>query len=200
MNLREHDNREGYKVWLSSEEIDQLIEAAPNASAEIALALAARCGLRSQEVADVTPRDIYDSDAGYVLRVVGKGDKYREAWIGRDLVTRIQTAADFREEPDHWPIVQSTGASKKVSTRTLRRWIADAAAVMVEQTDDDGWAQLSFHDLRRSWATNLAAAGVDPILVLDVGGWSDLETFLDHYRGSYSPEAHRRERQKVDWL
>ena len=114
--------------------------------------------------------------------------------------TTITTAADFREEPDHWPIVQSTGASKKVSTRTLRRWIADAAAAMVEQTDDDGWAQLSFHDLRRSWATNLAAAGVDPILVLDVGGWSDLETFLDHYRGSYSPEAHRRERQKVDWL
>jgi len=59
---------------------------------------------------------------------------------------------------------------------------------------------VSFHDLRRSWATNLAAAGVDPILVLDVGGWADLETFLDHYRGSYSPEAHRREREKVAWL
>jgi len=46
MNLRQHENRDGYKVWLSSEEIDQLIGAAPNASAEIALALAARCGLR----------------------------------------------------------------------------------------------------------------------------------------------------------
>jgi integrase len=87
-----------------------------------------------------------------------------------------------------------------VSTRTLRRWIADAAADLVEETDDDGWSQVSFHDLRRSWATNLASAGVDPILVLDVGGWNDLETFLDHYRGSYSPEAHRREREKVDWL
>jgi len=115
-------------------------------------------------------------------------------------MTQIKTAAAFRDEPDHFPIVQSQGDSIKVSTRTLRRWIADAAAELVTQTDDDAWAQLSFHDLRRSWATNLAAAGVDPILVLDVGGWNDLETFLDHYRGSYSPEAHRREREKVAWL
>jgi Phage integrase family. len=151
-------------------------------------------------VRDVCPSDINRTDAGPILRVVGKGDKYREAWIPDELVTRIETAADFRDMPDHLPIVQSSGESTKVSTRTLRRWIADAAADLVEETDDDGWSQVSFHDLRRSWATNLASAGVDPILVLDVGGWNDLETFLDHYRGSYSPEAHRREREKVEWL
>jgi len=151
-------------------------------------------------VADVTPKDIQHTDAGPIIRVVGKGDKYREAWIPNELVTRIETAAEFREMPSHLPIVQSAGESTKVSTRTLRRWIADAAAELVIETDDDAWAQVSFHDLRRSWATNLAAAGVDPILVLDVGGWNDLETFLDHYRGSYSPDAHRRERKKVDWL
>lgn len=200
MNLREHEQRDGYKVWLSSSEIDQLVEAAPNASASIAFALGARCGLRSQEIADVTPKDIHDTDAGWILRVRGKGDKYREAWISQELVTRIHTAADFRAEPDHYPIVQSQSGSTKVSTRTLRRWIASAGASLVEQTDDDAWAQLSMHDLRRSWATNLAAAGVDPLLVLDVGGWEDLETFLEHYRGSYSPEAHRREREKVDWI
>jgi len=200
MNLRPHEAREGFKVWLSSDEIDQLIDAAPFAEAAIAFALAGRCGLRSAEVRDVCPSDINQTDAGPILRVVGKGDKYREAWIPDELVTRIETAADFRDMPDHLPIVQSSGESTKVSTRTLRRWIADAAADLVEETDDDGWSQVSFHDLRRSWATNLASAGVDPILVLDVGGWNDLETFLDHYRGSYSPEAHRREREKVEWL
>jgi integrase len=200
MNLREHEQRDGFKVWLSSAELDQLIDTAPNASAAIAFALAGRCGLRSQEVADVTPKDIKRTDAGPIVRVVGKGDKYREAWLPESLMTQIKTAAAFRDEPDHFPIVQSQGDSMKVSTRTLRRWIADAAAELVTETDEDAWAQVSFHDLRRSWATNLAAAGVDPILVLDVGGWNDLETFLDHYRGSYSPEAHRREREKVEWL
>jgi len=200
MNLQQHEQRDGFKVWLSSEELDQLIDTAPNASAAIAFALGGRCGLRSQEVADVTPKDIQHTDAGPIIRVVGKGDKYREAWIPEELVTRIETAAEFREMPSHLPIVQSAGDSTKVATRTLRRWIADAAAKLVIETDDDAWAQVSFHDLRRSWATNLAAAGVDPILVLDVGGWNDLETFLDHYRGSYSPDAHRREREKVSWL
>ena len=38
MNLREHEGRDGYKVWLSSGELDQLIETAPSASAAIAFA------------------------------------------------------------------------------------------------------------------------------------------------------------------
>jgi integrase len=56
------------------------------------------------------------------------------------------------------------------------------------------------HDLRRTWATALASEDVDPLLVCDWGGWEDLETFLDHYRGTFSPEAQLRERQKVEWL
>jgi hypothetical protein len=38
------------------------------------------------------------------------------------------------------------------------------------------------------------------MVVCDWGGWNDLDTFLDHYRGTNSPEAQRREREKVDWL
>ena len=41
---------------------------------------------------------------------------------------------------------------------------------------------------------------VDAMVVCDWGGWNDLDTFLDHYRGTNSPEAQRRERDKVDWL
>jgi hypothetical protein len=35
---------------------------------------------------------------------------------------------------------------------------------------------------------------------MDFGGWEDIETFLEHYRGSYSPAVQRRELSKVDWL
>jgi len=31
-------------------------------------------------------------------------------------------------------------------------------------------------------------------------GWEDWQTFRDHYLGEFSPEAIRRERQKVDYL
>jgi len=38
------------------------------------------------------------------------------------------------------------------------------------------------------------------MFVCDWGGWSDLETFFDHYRGTFSPEAQRRQRETVAWL
>lgn len=71
---------------------------------------------------------------------------------------------------------------------------------MREETGDEGWSYLVFHDLRRTWATALASADVDPLLVCNWGGWNDLDTFLEHYRGSYALEAQRKKRKKVDWL
>ncbi len=35
---------------------------------------------------------------------------------------------------------------------------------------------------------------------MDWGGWEDMDTFLEHYRGSYSPAVQRRELAKVGWL
>ena len=86
------------------------------------------------------------------------------------------------------------------STRTLRRWVQDVGSDMADKTGDSGWLDLSTHDLRRTWGTNLSEHDVDPLLALEWGGWNDLETFLDHYKGAYSPEAQERNRQKVPWL
>ena len=128
-----------------------------------------------------------------MLRVhAGTGDKYRETPVPRDLATTIRTVADVREKSESAPLVETN------STRTLRRWVTRATGKL--EDDDPAWRHLSYHDLRRTWATALASADVDPLLVCDWGGWNDLETFLDHYRGTYSPEAQERERQKVSWL
>ncbi len=94
----------------------------------------------------------------------------------------------------------STSLLDITSTHSLRRWIQTAADRLQDETGDEGWTHLGFHDLRRTWATALASADVDALLVCDWGGWSDLETFLEHYRGTYSPGAQQRERGKVDWL
>lgn len=122
----------------------------------------------------------------------GKGDKYRETPIPRDLAATIRTVDDVRDAPSSASLVDIT------STRSLRRWVTNAA----DRVDDDdaGWSYLTFHDLRRTWATALASEDVDPLLVCDWGGWNDLETFLDHYRGTFSPEAQKRARDGVDWL
>jgi len=193
MNLREHDQRDGMKVWLSAGEVAQLLRAAPDTEHRIAFALAARCGLRSHEVLDVAPTHVVSTDAGRMLRVPhGKGDQYRETPMPDSLWTTISTVQDLREDGETVPLVASN------STRTLRRWLVKATDTLA--SEDDAWTHLSFHDLRRTWATNLANADVDPLIVCDFGGWNDVDTFLDHYHGRFSPAAIKREREKVDWL
>ncbi|WP_248515955.1 tyrosine-type recombinase/integrase [Salinarchaeum laminariae] len=195
MNLREHENRDDMKVWLSQTDVSKLLDRADGTQQRLAFALGARCGLRSHEILDVAPEHVAETDAGTILRVWhGKGDKYRETPVPRDLATTIRTVADVRDEPASSSLLDVT------STRSLRRWIRSAADGLAEESGEDGWRHLAFHDLRRTWATSLRSADVDAMLVCDWGGWNDLETFLDHYRGTHSPEAQQREREKVDWL
>jgi len=196
MNLRDHDEDEaGKKVWLSQTEVDQLVESASDTEKRIAFELGSRCGLRSKEILDVAPQDVVRTESGAMVRVWdGKGSKYRETPAPANLATTIETIEDFRDDPSDEPVLSVD------STRSLRRWVQDAREQLAEETGDEGWHYLSTHDLRRTWATALANDEVDPLLVLDWGGWDDLETFLDHYKGTYSPAAQRRARNKVDWL
>jgi len=39
-----------------------------------------------------------------------------------------------------------------------------------------------------------------PSVVMEFGGWTDWETFRNHYLSEFSPEALRRERRKLSWL
>ncbi|MFD1572013.1 tyrosine-type recombinase/integrase [Halorubrum laminariae] len=89
----------------------------------------------------------------------------------RDLVTTIETVGGGRDAPADEFVLSIQ------SMRSLRRWIQDALNELNEKHDDDGWRYLSTHDLRRTWATPLSDVEVDPLLVLDWGGWEDLETF-----------------------
>lgn len=195
MNLQPHDQEDGKKVWLSESEVEKLEETAEDSEQTIAFGLGARCGLRSAEILEVSPQDVVETDAGWVVRVwSGKGEKFRETPIPSDLAMRIQTIGDVRDEAADEPVLSIE------STRSLRRWLQEAREELADQEDDIGWQFLSTHDLRRTWASALADAEVDPLLVLDWGGWEDLETFLEHYNGTYSPAAQRRARGKVDWL
>ncbi len=194
MNLRPHENHDGMKVWLSEQEVQTLLDVASDTDQYLAFALGVRCGLRSSEILDVAPEHVVETDAGTMLRVWhGKGDEYRETPIPGELAARVSTIDDVREARNDEPLLA-------VETRTLRNWVSRVGEQLAAETEDEGWAYLSMHDLRRTWATNLGAQEVDPLIVLDWGGWNDLETFLDHYRGVYSPEAQQREREKIDWL
>jgi integrase len=196
MFTKEHEQRDDVKVWLSDEETEQLIEAAEGTEKKVAISLGVRCGLRSAEVLEVAPTHVNETDVvGSMLKVVdGKGGKTRQTPIPTTVKAKIETADDYRKEGEKEPIVSVS------TTQSLRNWIQETVETLADETDNEEWLQLSFHDLRRTWATHLVSKEVDPLVICDWGGWESLETFLDHYKGQYSPDAQRREREKVDWL
>jgi integrase len=192
----EEDPESGYhRVWLSQEEVELLLDHTDDRIHQLAFELGVRCGLRSKEILQVAPAHIRDTAAGDMLVVdSAKNDSTRQPPIPSDLATRIKTIGDVRDEDPEEPVIDA-------STRTLRRWISAVCEDIADDDDEyDMWSEVSMHDLRRTWATALKGEDVDAMVVCDWGGWNDLETFLEHYRGKFSPEAQRKQRDKVEWL
>ena len=192
MRLKDYDERDGKRVWLSESEIGLLLENTDpdHVEMDIAFTLAARCGLRRQEIVRVTPADLVTNDTGPIVRVwEGKGDKYREVFAPSELTNY---ALGLARDPDD-PLVS-------VDASTIYDWVARARDRCRAETGDQGWQYVGPHDLRRSWGVRLLEAGVLPSVVMELGGWEDWQTFRDHYLAEFSPEALRRERGKVGWL
>jgi len=192
MRMKDYDERDGKRVWLSESEIQLLIDKTKDGHREqrAAFLLAGRCGLRRKEVVDVTPAHLVSTDHGRVVRIwEGKGDKYREVPCPdalADVALGMGNAADE-------PLVS-------VDDSTIYDWVARARERCHAETGDEGWLFVGPHDLRRSWGVRLLEAGVLPSVVMEWGGWEDWETFRNHYLAEFSPEALRRERGKVGWL
>jgi integrase len=194
MRLEPYDNKDGRKVWLDREEVELLLDHAADTEQAIALGLLARCGLRRDEAASVTPPDVVGTDLGPRVRVEhGKGDKYREVPIPGDLKTTVDVFAEQRDASSDTPLVDR-------SARTVQRWVTRAAERCAAETGDGGWQYLGPHDLRRTWGTLLVEAGVEPGMIMSWGGWEDWTTFRTHYLGAYSPEMERRQAALVPWL
>lgn len=185
------EDSEGFRIWLDLDESDQLLQAAETREERLAFTLGVRSGLRVAEIVDVKAKDVVSTSAGPRIRVwESKGKKYRETPTTKDLLAMAETVADLQGENtrliDHTP-------------RWVQRHLNDVVEQLAEE-DDEMWQYVTPHDLRRTWATLISADIDDPLLIMDWGGWEDIETFLEHYRGSYSPAVQRRELSKVGWL
>jgi integrase len=190
--MKDYDSRDGKRVWLSESEMQLLSEQTDSNHPEMdaALLLAGRCGLRRQEIVDVAPSHIVQTDHGQVVRIWdGKGSKYREVPAPDDLLNIV---LGLSREPDE--------AIVDVDDSTIYDWVQRCRERTHAKTGDEGWLFVGPHDLRRSWGVRLLEAGVLPSVVMEWGGWEDWQTFRDHYLAEFSPEALRRERGKVSWL
>jgi integrase len=202
MRLKDYDERDGKRVWLSEKEVQLLIDNvdANHTEAEFAVRLMARSGLRRQEVTGsddshgVRFCDLVETDIGDVCRVwEGKNDDYREPPAPDGL---RREARIYRQSVDREPDEELVDADAS----TLYDWVKRARQRCRSATGDEGWQFVGPHDLRRSWGVRLLESGVLPSVVMEWGGWEDWQTFRDHYLAEFSPQALRRERGKVSWL
>ena len=190
MQTRPHDGRDSVKIWLSPAERVELLETV--ATKETKRSLAFRLGLsglRTEEIVGVTARDLrtIEGTDRYVLEVETakkQAGTKREPPISRSLaadVLRYQSDVDVGIDD---PLIQS----KK---RTVRSWIEEAREAFAERVGESDALELSMHDLRRTWATevyySLAFAGV-PIaeqLVMSWGGWEQTAQGRAQFRRDY---------------
>jgi integrase len=194
MRLKDHPEKDGMRVWLDERETQLLIEEAQNTEQRVAFHLMTRSGLRRNEMLQIKPRDLAETDTGHHVRVraeYSKSDHHREPPVSQACVHHIQNLADDLE-PDENLVDRDP--------KTIYNWVSRAAERCAAAEDEPGWQYVSPHDLRRTWGTQLLEAGVLPSVVMAWGGWQDWETFRDHYLGEFSPEAIRRERNKVEYL
>ena len=197
MRMKSYDSRDGKRVWLSSNEIEQILENTDTTEQRIALKLMVRCGLRRSEVTQVCLKDLVTSESGTTyLRIWeenSKSGKYRETPVSNLLMTEISTYVELQD-------LDADTAVIDVSDKTVYRWVKKAARECYEDSGDEGWLEVDAHDLRRTWGTQLLSDGVLPSVVMSWGGWQDWDTFRDHYLGEFSPEVLDRERGKCSWL
>ena len=200
MRMKPHDEKDGYRVWLSDTEANRLIETMYDhggTAHRTAGRLGVHCGMRRSEAAAVRAVDVVEDMGDDHLRIwedAAKADKYRETPIPGDLADQIEMIPEFTTGIDVDDEILD------VTSKTLNRWVKRAGTELHAETGDEGWREVTFHDLRRTWGTRLLENGTLPSVVMTWGGWEDWETFRKHYLGEFSPHALQRERGKVPWL
>jgi integrase len=173
---KEETDSGGFRCWLQAEEQEQLLDYYDDYERELAIKLMLQSGLRADEVPRVTANSIQDSDADFKILQVPKAKRgYRETFIPSDLATEILSIYKVKDDVNKDdPIIDKT-------ERTIQNWVYDASEALAEETGNEDWLDVSAHDCRRTWATKMIQSGITGDVVMDWGGWSDYQTFRDHY-------------------
>jgi integrase len=204
MQLREYPERDGHRIWLSREEQTRLVDQPGDdyPRRRIAYEMGLH-GLRSDEIAKVEFRHFktIDSDHDQHAMVVPDGKTGRRRTPVNEELNQLVTLMKSARRANKDDKVVG------VATRTMRSWMKQTREELAEETGDERWNSVTFHDTRRTYATDafysLAYQGV-PIaeeLVMAFGGWSmtatGRETFRNHYLGPVPDHIVRKAAEKM---
>lgn len=182
MQLEPMPKADGYRCWLSTEEQELLLDHIKETPHRQLAIRGMLHGLRSDELRWVRTAQLRELEAeqeAYKLAVRDGKTGYREVPVSRDMASQMRMLRNATSTRKNRPIIEA-------SKRSIRRWMANAGEELAEQTGNEDWHEVSPHDLRRTWATSTYYS-LDSHYAVDTlmrwGGWSDRETFTNHYLG-----------------
>jgi len=182
MKIEPHQNQDSYKIWLSENEQDQLLDYYDEEPIrQIAIWLGLH-GLRVDEIVDVCFEDFRRMDVEeerYVLRVKDGKTGYRECPVSNDLYSLAKTIKNLQSLRKSDEIIDYSKSS-------VRNWVQWAGEDLQDKHGKH-WKQVRPHDLRRTWATQTywsIKKSRSREVIMEWGGWTDVQTFNEDYLGA----------------
>ncbi len=189
MRLVPHSNSDGYRVFMEPHEYETIVECTSRDRAEVAFRLGGECSLRKKEVLEVTLNKIRKSRSPdveiFFMRVWGKetrkenSKKPRKPWVPNSLLEDLERYSKRKNIRPSSPLYPN-------SKGTLQNDIVDARERAADKTGDDDFLEVTFHDFRRYFATNLFyREGVNIEFIAALGGWEDPDYMKEEYLDPY---------------
>lgn len=136
------------------------------------LQLFVQCGLRLSEVAGIEIGDIHMNERKGVLRVAGgKGDRPREVSLNKTARRALSAYLEIRPNLPDTKRLFISQLNRPLSRRSIHH-------LMKKYLEAAGMPELSCHDLRHLFATNLYNRHKDILLVKEALGHKTLESTL----------------------
>jgi site-specific recombinase XerD len=156
--------------YLRDEEVDKLFDVIKKPRDRAIFMLMLRCGLRVEEVANLSPKDV-DLRRGKIIVAQGKGGKGRVVYVSNDAFDALV----------HYLSVRPSSRAKKLFLVEKGPYTGKAISVRGIQKRMEYYAKkarlkVSCHQLRHTMATQLLNADADLVSIQDLLGHSRIKT------------------------
>lgn len=139
----------------------------------LAIGIMLTAGLRISELLNIKDGDI-DTDTG-ILKVVGKGKKFRRVKVGTANLQRLQEYLYVRKSYAQCDYLFVNRYGNKITSQAMNKNLKKYLERSGLNTD------VSCHGLRKSCATEYLNNGVAPVQIQELLGHSKLDTTMKYY-------------------
>ena len=171
-------------LYLRDEDVDRFLSVITTARDLAMFTIMLRCGLRVQEVADLT-KDAIDMQARRLLVLSGKGRKDRVTYLSDDATEELQRYLQQRSSSrikKVFLVEKGTYEGKPLSVRGIKK--------RMEYYAKKSGVKISCHRLRHTMATQLLNADTDLVVVQSLLGHSNITT-TERYGRIHSAKTKR---------